>query len=238
MPLEGDQKPIIMVSSAVYGWEDLLEQIFSYLETFGYEVYMSHMGTVPLGPRENQFDACIRAVETCDIFLSILLPRYGSGKESPDEPSITHRELMRAVELEKPRYSLVHHHIPIARKVLTDYGYGTAERRKTLTLTRPDRTPLLDDLRLIDMYDLAAALRDADDVKIPAQQRVDGWVQEFRTDREAIRFVTTQLANVDKIRTFLIEEKLRKEAEAAKAAEAIQTVEIEADGPNKAVKDD
>lgn len=39
---------IIMVSSTVYGIEELLERIYTILTTFGYEVWMSHKGAVPV----------------------------------------------------------------------------------------------------------------------------------------------------------------------------------------------
>lgn len=38
----------VMVSSTVYGVEDELERIYSKLTSFGYEVWMSHMGTLPV----------------------------------------------------------------------------------------------------------------------------------------------------------------------------------------------
>ncbi len=38
----------ILVSSVVYGYEDLLESIYALLESFGYDVLMSHKGTVPI----------------------------------------------------------------------------------------------------------------------------------------------------------------------------------------------
>lgn len=44
------RKPIIMVSSAVYGIEELLEQIFGILNTADFTVWMSHKGTVPVDP--------------------------------------------------------------------------------------------------------------------------------------------------------------------------------------------
>jgi hypothetical protein len=37
----------ILVSSAVLGYEDLLESIYALLEQYGYEVVMSHKGTLP-----------------------------------------------------------------------------------------------------------------------------------------------------------------------------------------------
>lgn len=45
-------KPIIMVSSAVYGFEELLDRIYATLSSpeLGYEVWMSHAGTLPVDP--------------------------------------------------------------------------------------------------------------------------------------------------------------------------------------------
>ena len=39
--------PTIMVSSTVYGIEELLERVYTLLIAFGYEVWMSHKGTLP-----------------------------------------------------------------------------------------------------------------------------------------------------------------------------------------------
>jgi hypothetical protein len=44
------QKQILMVSSAVYGFEDLLDRIYASLSTLDYEVWMSHKGTMPVHP--------------------------------------------------------------------------------------------------------------------------------------------------------------------------------------------
>jgi hypothetical protein len=42
----------IMVSSTVYGIEELLEQIYAMLSGFGYEVWCSHKGTVTVYPHQ------------------------------------------------------------------------------------------------------------------------------------------------------------------------------------------
>ena len=53
MPEEGtaQAEPIsklkLMVSSTVYGLEGFLDRIFAILESYGYEVWMSHKGTIP-----------------------------------------------------------------------------------------------------------------------------------------------------------------------------------------------
>jgi len=42
------KKPVIMVSSTVYGIEELLNRIYTLLTGFHYEVWMSHKGTMPV----------------------------------------------------------------------------------------------------------------------------------------------------------------------------------------------
>ena len=61
-------KPIIMVSSTVYGIEELLERVYSLLTAFGYDVWMSHKGTMPIMSSKTAFQNCLDAVEKCDLF--------------------------------------------------------------------------------------------------------------------------------------------------------------------------
>jgi hypothetical protein len=53
-PAEPPPKLKLMVSSAVYGQQAFLDQVFGILEGYGYEVWMSHKGTIrptPNAPR-------------------------------------------------------------------------------------------------------------------------------------------------------------------------------------------
>ncbi|HVC96949.1 MAG TPA: DUF4062 domain-containing protein [Pirellulales bacterium] len=116
--LKGVKRLKILVSSVVFGYEDLLESIYALLDTFGYEVLMSHKGTVPVDPDQSAMTSCLQAVDDCDLFLGLILPRYGSGKESAGGLAITHLEALRAIEVNKPRWFLVHEHVAIARQLL------------------------------------------------------------------------------------------------------------------------
>jgi hypothetical protein len=107
--------PSIMVSSTVHGFEPLLDQVFAALQGFGYRVWMSHKGTIPVHSRNTAFQSCLEAVEHCDAFLGIITGRYGSGVAS-GERSITHQEIRRAVELDKLRWFLVHRDVTVARE--------------------------------------------------------------------------------------------------------------------------
>ena len=70
----------IMVSSTVYGIEDLLDRIYALLVASGYRVWMSHKGTIFLASNRTAFENCLAAVANCDLFLGLITPRYGSGQ--------------------------------------------------------------------------------------------------------------------------------------------------------------
>ncbi len=181
----------ILVSSAVYGYEDMLESIYALLETFGYEVLMSHKGTLPVDPAETALDCCLDAVKECDLFLGIILPRYGSGKEG-DDLSITHKEIIEAIDLNKPRWFLVHEHVAIARQLLSQYRKKDDDDNDV----RPfefetdmgyKRTSVLSDIRVIDMFELAMR---HDQPKL--KNRHGNWVQHYGPEEDARLFVTAQ----------------------------------------------
>ncbi len=50
------KKLTVMVSSTVYGVEELLDRVYTLLTAFGYEVWMSHKGTVPVFSNQSAFE--------------------------------------------------------------------------------------------------------------------------------------------------------------------------------------
>ena len=184
----------VLVSSTVYGIEELLEQTYAMLTGFGYEVWMSHKGTMPVLPDRSNFENCLAAVEACDLFLGIITSQYGSGKDDKAARSITHEELLKAIRLNKPRWILAHDHVVFARGLLRDLGYKTAKARSKLSL---EETPLLEDLRVLDMYD-AAVRHD-----IQVRNRKGNWVQTFVSDGDALLFESAQFYRYQEVGDFL-----------------------------------
>jgi hypothetical protein len=187
-----------MVSSTVYGIEELLERIYSLLTGFGYEVWMSHAGTVQTYSHRPAFKNCLEAVEKCDLFLGIITPQYGSGqdKKKPDEPSITHQEIRKAIDLRKPRWLLAHDHVVFARSLLANLGFAEKAKRSKLTLKK---SPVLDDLRVLDLYE--EAVRDG----LPLDKRDGNWVQKFTSTEDGSRFVVAQFYRYQEVEKFLEE---------------------------------
>jgi len=75
--MQGNKKLTVMVSSTVYGIEELLDRIYTLLTMFGYEVWISHKGTVPVFSNRSAFENCIAAVDNCDLYLGLITPHYG-----------------------------------------------------------------------------------------------------------------------------------------------------------------
>jgi hypothetical protein len=190
------KKLVIMVSSTVYGIEELLERIYAILTRFGYEVWMSHKGTMPVISTKSAFENCLHAVEQCDLFLNLITTHYGSGKENAVSRSITHEELLKAIELNKPRWILAHDQVVFARTLFSIVGYDTAQKRAELKVKR---NPVIDDLRVIDMYE--AAIRH----EVQITDRKGNWVQKFVTTDDAQLYASAQFYRYQEVERFLEE---------------------------------
>jgi hypothetical protein len=128
---EPDARLKLMVSSTVYGIEDMLDQMYAFLRTAGFEVWMSHAGTMPIYPHLTALANCLQAVMDCDLFLAVITPRYGSGV-LPGDLGITHQELLKAIELKKPRWILAHDHVVFARTLFDKLGCRSAHERDAM----------------------------------------------------------------------------------------------------------
>lgn len=164
----------IMVSSTVYGSQDILEQVAAILrQQFGYDVIMSKEGSVyvPVEHTDNPEGACLQAVNDCDLFLGIIFPRYGSG--------ITHKEFNEAVRIGKPRWFVAHEKIEYLRKLFQPYLFDNQKQRTSFEIKK---NTVLDSIKVVDMYN---------DVR-------HNWVQSFSNAGELLFFVEQQFKDHSK----------------------------------------
>lgn len=185
----------VMVASTIYGYEDQLEQICATLQGYGYEVWNSHMKTIPVHPGLSNTENCLRAVDACDVFLGLIRPRYGAVPGG--ELSITHQEMLRAIELKKPRWFIAHRDIAIARQLLKQYMLDEdGEVRPDFTYRR---TEVMDDIRLVKLYN-DTILNDVD----PAE-RIGHWVDEFFRIGDILKVMQTQFEDQNRIREIVVQ---------------------------------
>jgi len=193
--MDPNKKPIVLVASTVYHYEELLDRIYVLLTNFGYEVWMSHKGTPPVSSSLSNLENCRAAVEKCDLFLGIITPQYGTGI-CEDGLSITHHEFKRAIELKKPRWILAHDHVFFTHTFLNDLGFNGKDGRKKLA--RPDKSIL--DLRTIDLFE-DATISDLD-----YKDREGNWVQKYNSVPDAMLFATAQFSRYQEAEAFIQEE--------------------------------
>jgi hypothetical protein len=146
------------------------------------------------------FENCLAAVEKCDLFLGIITTHYGSGQnpDKPEDPSISHREIQKAIALKKPRWLLAHDHVVFARLLLNNLGFKGKEGRKGLKVRK---SPILDDLRVLDLYEDAT-------IGIPEvslDERDGNWVQKFRSTEDGSLFATAQFFRYQEVEEFIKE---------------------------------
>jgi hypothetical protein len=182
----------IFVASTVYNFEDQLSQVCGVLSGLGYEVWNSHLGTVPANPGLSNRESCLAAVDECDLFLGIIRPVYGSGVVGGR--SITHDECLRALELSKPRWFMAHHNVALARQLLKPYLVDEHGQPNPAFVFK--KTGVLDDRRVIDLYN------DALQSDIPVEDRRGHWVQEFYRQPELLRYVSSQFTDLIRVRKF------------------------------------
>ncbi|MBI1851995.1 MAG: DUF4062 domain-containing protein [Planctomycetes bacterium] len=169
-----------MVASTVYGFEDQLNQICSTLDQFGYDVWNSHKGKIPVHPHKSNLENCLAAVQDCDVFFGIIRTSYGSSGRGVR--SITHEEIAESVRLKKPRWFTADRDVDVARRLLKPYMFRSDGTRTAFKLLKND---VLSDLRVIDMYNDAAR---------------DHWVHAFRSFEDALVFVDTQFKDEARVR--------------------------------------
>ena len=184
-----DGKIEIMVASTVYGFEDQINQVCGLFEQKDFHPVNSHYKTMPVDPAKSNLENCLDGVRNCDCMFGIIRPYYGSGVIGPT--SITHEEMKLAIALKKPHWFITHRDVRVARTLLKQYMYKKDGSRKTGFKFKS--TSLLDDIRLIDLYN--------DTIKndIPVEERVGHWTDEYFDLNDIIKVIHTQFDDKERI---------------------------------------
>ncbi len=180
----------IMVASTVHGFEDQLEQVCSTLQAYGYEVWNSHFRTIPVHPGKSNTENCLIAAGKCDLFFGIIRPQYGSGIIGTT--SITHQEMLKAIELKKPRWFIAHRDVNVARLLLKQYMFD--EHHNPVATFTYRETKVLDDIRVIQLYN------DTILNSVPPAERVGHWVDEYFRLGDILECIETQFLDVNRVR--------------------------------------
>lgn len=190
----------VFVASTVYEFESQLEQIYLLLDNLGYDVYMSHKGSIPLNSRLSNLINCTEGVEYCDVFVGFIRPTYGSGVLKKGDKSITHFEFETAYRRDDiPRFVLADYRVPFTRELFRN---NRVIRNSTSEMLRFDEISFesnkVMDTRCVVMYNEAIK-----DNERPASRRTGNWVQTYVSIEDIKLHLESQFKYPERIQKLL-----------------------------------
>lgn len=189
----------VFVASTVYNFQFELNAVYNYLDNLGYDVYMSHKGTILLDSRESNLKNCTNGVEECDVFVGFIRPDYGSGVLEEGGKSILHLEFETAYKCDIPRFVLADHRVVFTRALFKGSFFIEDKTSKKIDFDKisfEDNKVL--DTRAIRMYNEAIK-----DKEKPASRRKGNWVQEYVSLDDILLHLESQFRYPDRIRKLI-----------------------------------
>lgn len=194
----------VFVSSTVYDFESHLDVVYSTLDGYGYDVLMSHKGTVPVDSKVSNLENCLKGVENCDVFLGFIRPLSGTGILKPGEKSITAQEFDVAFRVVMPRFVLADYRVVFARQFTNMMkipigdipNYVEKARSDGSMVERPNRVIHSES---IDLYNIAIKNN-----TLPISRK-GNWVQEYKNLEDVMLHVEAQFKDVERIKKLINE---------------------------------
>lgn len=183
----------VFVSSTVYNFEDVLENVYALLDGYGYDVYLSKKGTIPLDSKLSNVANCEIGVEECDIFVGFIRPYYGSGVLEDGE-SITEKEFNRAFERDVPRFILCDQRVSFTRRLLNWLQMQPSD----IPNVRNGKPNTVVDGRCVAMYNRAIS----DNIR-PVSSRVGNWVQDYNSWDDIRVHLEAQFKDLERIKKLI-----------------------------------
>lgn len=189
----------VFVSSTVYDFESQLDMVYSTLDGYGYDVMMSHKGTVPIDSKVSNLDNCLKGVENCDVFLGFIRPLTGTGILKPGEKSITAQEFDVAFRINMPRFVLADYRVVFARQFTKMMMIPAADIPYSLNKVDRNGNHVERPNRVVHSESLALYDKAIQNNTLP-MSRKGNWVQEYKNILDVMLHVEAQFKNIERIK--------------------------------------
>ncbi|MNJ26431.1 hypothetical protein D3C77_209140 [compost metagenome] len=177
--------PRVFISSTCYDLKYIRENLKYFIKTIGYEPVLSDEGDVYYNPVVHTHDACLKEVETCQIFILIIGGRYG-GKFIGNETSITNNEYKTAIKKNIPIFALVE------QGVYSEHLVFSTNKKTSADIADKIKHPSVDNIKIFDFVDEVRkeirnnaiySFRDFSDIELYLKKQWAGMMYDFITNR-------------------------------------------------------
>mgnify|MGYP005839636391 CR=1 FL=1 len=190
----------VFVASTVYNFESDLNRIYSLLDNYGYDVFMSHSGSIPLDSKLSNLKNCTNGVKECDAFVGFIRPDYGSGVLEKGGKSITHFEFETAFNMNIPRFVLADYRVAFTRELFRNNKIIRESLSESLSFNDISfENSKVMDTRCVSMYNEAIK-----DKERPASKRTGNWVQSYKNIDEILLHLDTQFKYPERIKKMIL----------------------------------
>lgn len=193
----------VFVSSTVYDFQSQLDTLYATLDGYGYDVLMSHKGTIPLDSSLSNLENCLRGVETCDVFLGFIRPLVGSGVLRPGDKSITEQEFDLALSRKMPRFVLADYRVVFACDFARMMNIPLSSIPNVVERKHSDGTITERPNRVIHAANIGMYNNAIQANIIPATSRKGNWVQEYKNMQDVMIHVEAQFKDVERIKKLI-----------------------------------
>lgn len=194
----------VFVSSTVYDFESQLDVVYSTLDGYGYDVLMSHKGTVPVDSKVSNLENCLKGVENCDVFLGFIRPLSGTGILKPGEKSITAQEFDVAFRVGMTRFVLADYRVVFARQFTNMMKIPIGDIPNYVEKARSDGSMVERPNRIIHSESIALYNMAIKNNTLPISRK-GNWVQEYKNLQDVMLHVEAQFKDVERIKKLINE---------------------------------
>ena len=171
--------PRVFISSTYYDLKNVRADLERYIKDRGFDPVLNERGQIPYGNEEKLEEYCYREIENCDILVSIIGGRHGSGS-SYDPYSISQKELKTAIDLGRPVY------IFVEESVLAEYEtYKKNKESKDIEYAAVDNVAIyqfMDEVFSLPINNQVAQFETSSEITVYLQEQWAGLFQRLLRD--------------------------------------------------------
>jgi hypothetical protein len=220
-----NNRPSIFISSTIQDFRDLRSSLKYYLQSLGYDVYLSEYNDFPKPLDESTFVAALQTLRTADYYLLLIGHRVGGFYSEINQVSITRMEYRTAYEeakLGKMRLLILVReeiwNLRSDRDALKEYLTSSKQINRELSdediqklVNHP--SPILNDANRI--FDFISEVSRDDEMKRAAVGEIEfpkaNWVHVFSTFQDIVDILRVQLGIQSNLSQIALRTNLRRE---------------------------